>query len=360
MNAALTFKLPDLDWFAEQADAYNLGTADADALLPQLGSRGLLRIGVPVGRGGVGGSTFDAVEAIAAVAERSLAAAFVFWGQRTFIEYLLQSPNRGLRERWLPALLDGTMAGATGLSNAMKFLSGIESLQITARAQADGWRLDGRLPWVTNLRHAGFVVAAAVQVEGDKPAIVALSTEQPGVQRNPDLELVAQRGSNTAAIDIVDVRIGPEDIIHEDARSFCPSVRPAFLSLQLGMSIGLARAALSSARAQSDGPHAILKPRIESLAAAFERQLDLLREGLASGRFVADAASLFRIRIELAGIVQQALNLELEASGGRAYLAEHNRGFARRWLEGAFIPVITPSLTQLEGELARQAAACCT
>jgi hypothetical protein len=50
---------------------------------------------VPAAQGGSGGTTADAIEAIAAVAERSLTAAFVFWGQRTFIEYLLHSPNAG-------------------------------------------------------------------------------------------------------------------------------------------------------------------------------------------------------------------------------------------------------------------------
>ena len=34
----------------------------------------------------------------------------------------------------------------------MKFLSGIESLQISARQDGDDWVLDGRMPWVTNLR----------------------------------------------------------------------------------------------------------------------------------------------------------------------------------------------------------------
>ncbi len=87
----------------------------------------------------------------------SLTAAFVFWGQRAFIEYLLQSPNRALGDRLLGDLLAGTLAGATGLSNAMKFLSGIEALQVTAtRGGGDGWNLDGRLPWVTNLRKGRF------------------------------------------------------------------------------------------------------------------------------------------------------------------------------------------------------------
>jgi alkylation response protein AidB-like acyl-CoA dehydrogenase len=102
------------------------------------------------------------VEAVAAVSARSLAAGFVLWGHRSYIEYLLHSPNRALREELLPELLAGRGAGATGLSNAMKFLCGLEGLQVSARQTSEGFILDGRLPWVTNLRPQGFHVATAV------------------------------------------------------------------------------------------------------------------------------------------------------------------------------------------------------
>jgi hypothetical protein len=85
--------------------------------------------------GGAGGDVVDGVEAVAAVSARSLAAGLVLWGHRSYIEYLLESPNMALR-----------VAGATGLSNAMKFLCGLDKLQVSARPQADGFVLDGRLP----------------------------------------------------------------------------------------------------------------------------------------------------------------------------------------------------------------------
>jgi len=70
-------------------------------------------------------------------------------------------------------------------------------------------------------------------------------------------------------------------------------------------------------------------------------------------RFVSQASSLFALRIEFAAIAQAAIELELCASGGRAYLSDRDRGFARRWREAAFIPIVTPSLLQLEQELQR-------
>ena len=46
----------------------------------------------------------------------------------------------------------------------------------------------------------------------------------------------------------------------------------------------------------------------------------------------------------------------LQASGGKAYLTAHGGGFARRWRESVFVPIVTPSLVQLRTELQRQAA----
>ena len=48
----------------------------------------------------------------------------------------------------------------------------------------------------------------------------------------------------------------------------------------------------------------------------------------------------------------ETLALELDTSGGAAYLSKEGRGFARRWREAAFIPIITPTVVQLKVALA--------
>lgn len=350
-------------WLDAHADRLDAGQALAAEVVPRLAAAGLFKAGVPETLGGHGGAVPEAIEAIAAVAEHSVTAAFVFWGQRTFIEYLLQSPNQALRARWIGRLLAGEFAGATGLSNAMKFLSGIESLQIDATRLDAGWQLDGSLAWITNLRKEGFIAAAAVNMpDGAPPAVAAFigsaADDADGVTRSADLDLIALRGSNTAAVKLQGVRIGDEFLLHENARAWLPGVRPAFLGMQCGLSIGLARAALDSAHALSTGMRGPLLPRIEALQAELEDRADELKAGVADGRFKTAAAPMFRLRIALAGIVQQAVMLELQASGGKAYLQDdgQNRGgFARRWRESAFIPIVTPSLTQLQVELDKHA-----
>ncbi|MFK3795559.1 MULTISPECIES: acyl-CoA dehydrogenase family protein [unclassified Pseudomonas] len=343
-------------WLDARAQALDLGTQEPEDVLTQLAGADVLRIGVAAESGGAGGTVADAVEAVAAVARHSLAAAFVFWGQRAFIEYLLQSPNAGLRERLLPDLLQGRLAGATGLSNAMKFLSGIETLQVRAADRDDGWALEGRLHWVTNLRKSGFVVAAAIEPQaGQPPFVLAIPEGLPGVRRSDDLQLMGLQSSNTAALDFTDVALSRDWLLHEDARQFLPAVRPAFLGLQCGMSIGLARRALEEVNTHLAGTRSVLSDEYQTQRHRLEAAVDEVKAGLLDGRFLARPAELFRLRIALADSVANAVQLELQASGGKAFLSAYGSDFARRWRESAFVPIVTPSLVQLRAELQRQA-----
>ncbi|GGB97171.1 hypothetical protein GCM10007205_03060 [Oxalicibacterium flavum] len=344
-------------WLQEHAEPLDTTQDFASEVLPRLTQAGVFAAGVPQAHGGAGGDVRDAIEAIAATAEQSLTAAFVFWGHRTFIEYLLHSPNEVLAERWVARLVKGERGGATGLSNAMKFLSGIESLQIEATPNDAGFRLDGGLAWVTNLRKEGFIAAAAVSSGDAPPAIVSFCNETAGVERSADLDLLALRSSNTAAVKLKGVQIAADEVIHADARQYLPGVRPSFLGMQCGMSVGLARASLRAAQQLCGNTRGQLADRVTELQRALEDTVKQMTDGILDGSFKTKAAPLFRIRITLAEIVQQAVMLELQASGGRAYLQDKDRNFARRWRESAFVPIVTPSLTQLQIELQKQAAA---
>ena len=344
-------------WLSASAATLDNCADEASALLPALGKADVFRIGVSSADGGVGGDVADGVAAIAAVSEISLTAGFVFWGHRTFIEYLLQSPNEALRQRLLPDLLAGSRAGATALSNAMKFLAGIEDLQIKARDIDGGSTLlvDGKMPWVTNLRPEGFDVAAAIEAPHGRPSFVAVfSSEDEGLVRSADLDLMAMRGSNTAAVDVKNVKLPADRILHVNATEWLPRVRPAFLGLQCGLSIGLARRALAETKAQLKGGRDMLCAPCDDLDVRLRAQENLLYEGLRNGQFVQKAAALFAIRIALADIAADAMQLELQSSGGKAYLSKPGEGCQRRLREVAFIPLITPSIVQLKTVLHAQ------
>ncbi|QJD89263.1 acyl-CoA/acyl-ACP dehydrogenase [Duganella dendranthematis] len=349
------------DWLAQNADTLDQSESLSDEVMPALAAHGSFRAGVPLALGGEPGEygdVRDAILGIADVARYSVTAAFVYWGQRSFIEYLLQSSNTALRDRLLPSLLDGSLAGATGLSNAMKFLSGMEPLSVQGTADGDGWRLNGKLAWITNLRPQRFVAAAAVApVDGSTPLVTMFASGDDGVQRSDNLQLIAMRGSHTAAVRLENVAAPADYVIAAQAPEWLARVRPAFLGMQCGMSIGLATASLDKASQVAAAARGQLGEQIAAAQQALAALTAQLLDGVADGRFVTAAPSMFKLRIALADLVQQAVTLELQAKGGHAYLVQEEDGFARRWRESAFIPVITPSITQLQAALAKHAAA---
>jgi alkylation response protein AidB-like acyl-CoA dehydrogenase len=340
-------------WLDAHAESIDTDASRATDVLPQLTNAGVAHIGVAEALGGSGGTITDAIRAVAAVARHSLTAAFVLWGHRTFIEYAVASENDALRERWLPDLLAGRVAGATGLSNAMKYLSNIESLQMRATHTPHGWSLDGSLPWITNLRPQGFVAAAAFDHhDGAPPSIFAIPHDAPGVQRSADLDLIAMRASNTAALRVEHAVLDDRHRITSDARTFIARVRPAFLGLQCGMSLGLAERALAEVAAASPGSRAAVQAEAADVGARLASQARQLLSGVVDGSFLRQPAAMFELRIALAQTAGDAVALEVQASGGRGYLRAQS-GTARRVREASFIPIVTPSLVQLKAQLAQ-------
>ena len=237
-------------WLEAHAVSLDSEADLAAELLPRLAAAGLPGVGVAETLGGAGGDVTDGVEAIAAVSERSLAAGFVLWGHRTYIEYLLQSPNAALRERLLPDLLAGRVAGATGLSNAMKFLSGLAELQVRARTQGDRFVLDGKLPWVTNLRPRWLPCrhrcGPGERREPARRCRCRMMIPDSSVPRtSTSWHYARARRLPSPSPGSRSTRSGSSTWM---PRAWLPMVRPAFLGLQCGMSIGLARRTLVEAR----------------------------------------------------------------------------------------------------------------
>ena len=69
----------------------------------------------------------------------------------------------------LPQLASGEVLGGTGMSNPMKYFAAIESLALEGEAVAGGFRVSGRLPWVSNLG-PGHVFGTAFKTAGQGAA----------------------------------------------------------------------------------------------------------------------------------------------------------------------------------------------
>jgi alkylation response protein AidB-like acyl-CoA dehydrogenase len=343
-------------WIKEHAEVLDTSATEGDALLARLAQSGLFATGVPKSEGGSGEALSAVAGVVAELAEYSLSAAFVFWAQRAFMECVLASPNRDLVRRLMPALLQGQLAGAPGLSNAMKFLGGLDRLRVSCTTCPEEMRLNGSVPWATNLHRQGFAVAiVAGDAQGENASVIAVPQHAHGLERGTDLDLLALRGTNTAALRLADVMTDQSWQIHPQARIFLPSIRPAFIGFQCGLGIGLARASLRSARQVLGGAPSILSGEIAGLDAEIRDCSGALFAGLDDGRLHKRPRELLQLRLNMVEMAARAVQLELQALGGRALLRTEGRDFSRRSREAAFLSVVTPTVVQLKNELAKLA-----
>ena len=357
-------------WVRAHADALDTdsdGDADADAggvLLARLAGAGLFAAGLPRAAGGDGRAPGAALATVTQLAEHSLGAAFVFWAQRACIECIRHGADAALSARLLPALLRGTLAGAPGLSNAMKFLGGLDRLRVTSARTGQGTQLSGDVPWATNLHPRGFVALLAAGDAADAgagSAVYAVPHDAPGLVRAPDLDLHALRGTHTGALRLDGVRLRSGDepasagawCVHPDAKTFLPAVRPLFVGLQCGLGHGLARAALRAAHAASGGLPAVLAGEAAALAAQLDADAHALAAGIDDGSLRARPRELLALRLRMVELAHAAVRLEPQALGGRALLRGRDGGCQRRLREAAFLAVVTPTLVQLKTDLAR-------
>jgi alkylation response protein AidB-like acyl-CoA dehydrogenase len=169
--------------FATETIAPLVGQMDADqqfapGLVKQLSDLGLLGIEVSEQLGGAGGTFFDAVLAIEAIATVDPAVAVLVDVHNTLVINALRrwaSPSQ--QQDWLPKLARDTV-GAYALSEAG---SGSDAFGLQTRADKSGagYRLNGRKLWISNAREADlFIVFATLDPSAGYRGITAFLVEK--------------------------------------------------------------------------------------------------------------------------------------------------------------------------------------
>lgn len=339
-----------IDWLENHADELNVSSGDkVDQLLKKIAEQGIFKIAVPVELGGVGGSISDLIEAVTELGYYSLTAAFISWGHGTLIQNILASENSYPRDNWLPSLLTGEIAGGTGLSNAVKFLSGIEELNVSIVEENGQFYLNGRLPWVTNVRSDAFVTvfAANYQDQPDKTIILSVPSWA-GIDRSDDLQFVSLQGANTASLTFDKVPLDENWILSDSAVDYIGQTRPFFLGLQFALAFGLSQRSLHEVEGSLNSNRSVLDKEYRATLGHLQAIKEKLYTGLSKiDYFVKAPKELFQLRLDIVDLVSDSLLLELQASGGRGYFKNSPSSFMRRWNEGAFLPIISPSAVQL-------------
>lgn len=334
-------------WLTEHAELMDQQPGFAQQTLQHMVPQALFRLGLPAHLGGVPQSTFqDAFAALVTVAKYSLNAAFILWAQRGVIGLLAQQPQHPLTQTLLPLLLSGRIAGAPGLSNLIKFGGGLEPLQVSAQPFSAGWELNGRLPWVSNAQHEGFIVALAAQTDVGQTGIFLLPDKAHGLLRDEDLSLYSIQSSATTAIKLSQVHVSAEHCFVACAFSFMRTFRPVFLAQQCALSVGVGLACIDQVMRYGQQLQGFVQ-QARDLKLQLTEIAQRLVDGVTQNQWHDSPQGLFELRLHLADLCMQSAMLELKCVGGAAYVKGKRESTRRRLREAMLLPLITPTVAQL-------------
>jgi len=329
------------EFFSERAKAVDSGDADLRAGLRYLAELGLL----------AHPELQVSCDVVTAVARCCLASAFSVWAHTMVAEYLSMSASPRLQSQ-VPRLRDAAVIGSTAMAPAMQNLVGLADLGVRFTRNDDVLVVDGAVRWASNLFADGFLVVfgAAGAAGGDdrERVIVAVPSDAPGVVAGPPLGLLALGATCSSNVTFDKVRVDPEWVVSTQFDTYLRAVKPRFLLLQSAFCIGLAQAAVASARSGLGRSFDVFQAEHNRLTATLglieERQRRLVGS-------LGPARSVVEHRLEAAEIAQAAVALELRVTGGGGYRAPSPT--SRRVREAAFLPIQSPTEGHLRWELAR-------
>ena len=213
--------------FAQETIAPAVRTMDdeqqfASGLVKKLFELGLMGIEIPEALGGAGGSFFDSVLAIEAIATVDPAVAVLVDVHNTLVVNAIQRwANDEQKQKWLPRLAVDT-ASAYALSEAG---SGSDAFALQTRAERvdGGYRLSGRKLWISNAKEAGvFLVFATLDPSAGYRGITAFLVEKdtPGFSVGRKEDKMGIRASSTCELLLDGCVIPAANLLGEEGKGY--------------------------------------------------------------------------------------------------------------------------------------------
>jgi len=276
-----------------------------------LAEEGLLAGFLPEDAGGKAASEPARLTALMAVAEACLTTALAV-SQWAAACRIIDGGELATRMMWLPPLASGRVFTTVGISQLTTSRRHLGKAALSARCDADGWRLDGECPWVTGADSVETIVTGATTDDGSQRFFV-VETQERGLMIEPPMKMLALSGSRTSAVRMAGVRPAAV-IIPADG----DGARTGGLATT-ALAIGAIRASLGII-AQESTRRADLLPVTEHLTADVESLVARLDEAARLGLTQPDRDCL---RTDANRLVVRAAQAALVACKGAGFVQGH-------------------------------------
>jgi len=265
-------------------------------LLHEMFALGVMGIEIPEEYGGQGGTFFQSVLAIEAIAAIDPSAAVIVDVQNTIANnVLIRWGNDDQKRRYLPKLATNTVA-SFALSEAG---AGSDAFALTTRAvnRGDHFSITGRKLWITNAAEAGiFLLFANANPEAGHRGITCFIIERhfPGFQVGKKEDKLGIRASSTCELILDDCRVPAENVLGEIGKGYkiaIETLNEGRIAIGAQMT-GLAQGALDHALNYARQRRQFGKPIAEFQGVQFE--LAEMATGIAASRLLVYNAARLR------------------------------------------------------------------
>ncbi len=270
-----------------------------------------------------GGSELDEPEILNGyleLADACLTSAFILTQFNSAVQKLVTCDREKLQSAWLPRLARGECFTTVGISHLTTSRSRGPGPAVTALPVESGYRLTGRIPWVTGGQAAQLIVVGGTTPNGEQ-VLAAIESTDPGLKVSEPLPFLALTASRTGPIELHDVMVRSEQILAGPAPEVLKiGSRGGTGSLTTSaLALGTARSTLRSLREEVQQTPS-LQPVITELA----DEGRLLEQALfAAGRGESDAWSPEQIRLRANSYVTRLAQGYLAAAKGTGFVSGH-------------------------------------
>lgn len=283
--------------------------------------------------------------------EVCMTTAFCLWCHFASLIYLRHTQNAWLKENLLPKLESGQILGATGLSNPMKYYTQLEDLHLKAEPAEEGYRINGVLPYVSNLASNHWFGAIA-RVTDKREVMVFVPANADGLFLKEKKHFVGVNGSATYQCKFDRLWIPNQQVISHHAKPFIDHIRPLFILYQIPIGIGVIKAAIKGikkVKAKQNGCNFYLKTQAMKLEKKVYQRVKELEQIVAQETL--SLPSIVRLRLQTAYNALEAVQANMLHQGSAGYL-QGCESF-RKLKEAYFFANLTPTIKHLEKMISR-------
>lgn len=277
-----------------------------------------------------------------------MTSAFTIWCHLAALASARLSNNPFVKNELLPLLESGEILGGTGLSNALKYYAGLETIRLKAEMTDGGYTISGSLPSVSNLDDDHwFVILASLNQQQRVMCMIPVKIK--GLELESKTNYVGLNGSATYSCFFHNVFVPDKWIITEEADEFIQKVRPTLALYQIPLGIGVSDASIESI-VESCSKDVEINQHLQPQPKELINEIQFIRkrtyEHAQSSELTVIWKEILLTRLEIAKLTPKVVHADMLYFGGQAYM-QGSDSF-RRLREAYFLVNLSPTVKQLE------------